>query len=1556
MAEEMQVGIQFTANTGQAVSGINQVGSAASQLQNQLSATHKSLTAIGGVVGGMSVAMIAFGKKAFNTAARVSELKVAIDAIGVSTGLGAKAIHDAALEIKGQGIQMAVAQTMAIDFAKANIDVAQASNIARVAQDLAVIAQKDSTDTAQLLTRAITTGNSMLLKSAGITAQASEGYAAYAVQLRKNANDLTATERQQAMVNLIMKEGTQVAGVYEAAMREPGKVLRSMPRLLNEIQVSFGGAIKEGFGPAIKASYDLLKAFAGATDEGGAFRPIIDQLGIAFKMFLAPLTAGIKTFSAFITNLDLGKKGFDGLGVTISKYTPMILSLATGLSTLAGKNLLTAIAPAGLQKYLSILSPTLIGLGVLVLTNEKLRGSFVKILVASKPLFDAFMKLGAATAIVAQTVLDMAAGLADGLAGALAPSITMLANMVNGLASLAAILASNKTVVMAFVSAIAAFVIIQKAKSEFGLFGQVISGVGGQMSTVGQIFALEFKKITASSGSALTGLAGAAKYTFGGMAATFKASMMSMAASLGPMLLITAAVFVAVKVFTMWSDGQKVVKERTKEVSDAIAEQVRELGKNNEALGLYLQNVDGLNAALTGTGEQGDKLTLALHEAGLETSDGVATLMAFEKSALDASKAIATQNGFLTEQATVIAKYVAKWDRLTEAEMRKDAADRDMTASMVEMVIVLEALNDAQEDSNLTEMIQNELKATEAISKANFEIIKNTEAEVRADYASRGLSESTQMYLDIKIKSGKAIAAVTKVQEKSEVAFIKSRGPVSGMINRLDEFKKANEGVIPTVEQLKTSMMGLMAFNEYTDNKLIFEQRKQLQGLVDEVGAAKGNFDSLTAAGFNLADAIVENALKMDKLGKSSTEIAVATQVMTNRFVEAATKACFTEEQIEALIKTVGLLDGYQARIKITADIATFTAQLVAVQALLDALAPKDRKSVAGINYAQEAADLRGAISRLKALGAAYDNMNTNLKPIVANTNAANAAANKLEKSMDKLRTAIVKVVQDALDEAQKNLDKLKGKLNALTSATDNAIYGSLDFAGALAKATQTADEANAKIDALKETQIAFAASVADSIMNTLSFSDALKSQADFADLVTKANDEVTKANEGVVDAQLKAADAQTAINQAYEDFDNARGRKQTYAAIDAINKAILDAQKPVSELTLAQQKLADATAAAVTQQAKQISFLDLLQAQADKAKGFGAKLSQLVGLGLTQKGFEQLVAAGAEAGTKMADELIAGGTVAVSRTNALFEDIAFEATKAGKLAGDKYFDIGKYVGVEFITALAAQAKDVVRFSDKVKELLARGLSAENIIQVLNAGVEAGTKIADALLAGGNDQLIAEANSINKNLEKISTDLSKQLGDHFYATGISLGERIVAGLKKELERLADTLPDIKTVAELQGILDKQPATVAGIVAGATEAAKSPVTPSAKTGLYGSFMQAVRIKHPNSPAFLGDTPVKDAKAQFPALYAQYKAAGLALAEGGIIKSPMIRLLGEAGPEAVIPLSKMGDMGGGTTINLTVNAGLGADGRVIGDVIVNELIKYQRRNGKIPVKTL
>jgi hypothetical protein len=68
----------------------------------------------------------------------------------------------------------------------------------------------------------------------------------------------------------------------------------------------------------------------------------------------------------------------------------------------------------------------------------------------------------------------------------------------------------------------------------------------------------------------------------------------------------------------------------------------------------------------------------------------------------------------------------------------------------------------------------------------------------------------------------------------------------------------------------------------------------------------------------------------------------------------------------------------------------------------------------------------------------------------------------------------------------------------------------------------------------------------------------------------------------------------------------------------------------------------------------------------------------------------------------------------------------------------------------------------------------------------------------------------------------------------------------------------------------------------------------------------------------------------------------------MASGGVVNSPTLAMIGEKGPEAVIPLSKMGQMGGG--INITVNTGVG-DPVAIGKSIVDALTAYKSRTGSL-----
>jgi hypothetical protein len=69
-----------------------------------------------------------------------------------------------------------------------------------------------------------------------------------------------------------------------------------------------------------------------------------------------------------------------------------------------------------------------------------------------------------------------------------------------------------------------------------------------------------------------------------------------------------------------------------------------------------------------------------------------------------------------------------------------------------------------------------------------------------------------------------------------------------------------------------------------------------------------------------------------------------------------------------------------------------------------------------------------------------------------------------------------------------------------------------------------------------------------------------------------------------------------------------------------------------------------------------------------------------------------------------------------------------------------------------------------------------------------------------------------------------------------------------------------------------------------------------------------------------------------------------------AKGGIVTGPTNALIGEAGPEAVIPLS--GRNGGlGQTFNIVVNAGIGTSGAQVGKEIVDAIKKYERSSGPV-----
>lgn len=501
MAQETVVEVlaKFRADTAEFNRRLNEVQSqletltkktndTSSSMQQSFGAIGASLTKLGntagvvaGVVGG---ALIAFGVSSFNAAARVQELDVAINAVGKSTGLGYDAINTAALGIKSMGIEMETAQRSALKFAQNNLKLEYASKLARVAQDMAVISGMNSTDTYNMLTHAVITGRSEVLKSVGIQKSAGQMYEEFARKIGKATSALTFQEKQQAVAEGALAEGAKVFGTYEAAMTSPGKVIRSFARITNDTKVAMGQMVLDGFGPLILAAYDAYKAFSKLVVPGGALYPIIQALTAVFTSLTQPLTDAITKFTDFASKMKPVTTSISDMGSQIAKYLPVIAALGTAFATMAGKNLLANVPIFG--QLLGAINPVAAAIVVLIATAPAMREAFMNLLSSLKPLLPILAEVGR----IAGTVVNNAIWLVSESFNALATFITKSIKFVKEnstvfkiMAGIAAMLATAILAVVVAMKVHAAFLVISRGIMAAYAVAQVLM-TGGQLASI----------------------------------------------------------------------------------------------------------------------------------------------------------------------------------------------------------------------------------------------------------------------------------------------------------------------------------------------------------------------------------------------------------------------------------------------------------------------------------------------------------------------------------------------------------------------------------------------------------------------------------------------------------------------------------------------------------------------------------------------------------------------------------------------------------------------------------------------------------------------------------------------------------------------------------------------------------------------------------------------------------------------------------------------------------------------------------------------------------------
>ncbi len=167
--------------------------------------------------------------------------EVAMYAIGKANGYAEKQITDTAQQIHDQNMswkntRQAMGAAMAM---RVNLD--QLPQLVTMAQNQAVVRpDQTSGEILNNMLHGIQTGQTDVMRAAGVNVNFEDSYKRYARELPKSVEALSEAEKMQARYNATLAEAPKLAGVYKEAYDTPGKALQSMRQKVEDATEAIG--------------------------------------------------------------------------------------------------------------------------------------------------------------------------------------------------------------------------------------------------------------------------------------------------------------------------------------------------------------------------------------------------------------------------------------------------------------------------------------------------------------------------------------------------------------------------------------------------------------------------------------------------------------------------------------------------------------------------------------------------------------------------------------------------------------------------------------------------------------------------------------------------------------------------------------------------------------------------------------------------------------------------------------------------------------------------------------------------------------------------------------------------------------------------------------------------------------------------------------------------------------------------------------------------------------------------------------------------------------------
>ncbi len=300
----------------QASANLKAVGSSMGALGQEANSAAQSLQPLGAGLAALSATGGALIGVAAMTAARVEVLGTVLNTVGEHAGYTTEELAAFETGLMESGITAGASRQALIQMAQAEIDLSHATDLARLAQNAAVIANINSSEAYERLITGIQRGQPILLRTMGITVDFQGAYKKMAAQLGKTTAELSTSEKMQARVNEVMSRGEAIAGVYEDAMGDVGKKLGSVKGDIQDAANALGKSYLPAMESAVDATRDALAWFT-------------------------ELDAGTQKNIATFLALGTAVTGFAGSAILL---TPKIIAMGGSLVTLTGFASNTAFA------------------------------------------------------------------------------------------------------------------------------------------------------------------------------------------------------------------------------------------------------------------------------------------------------------------------------------------------------------------------------------------------------------------------------------------------------------------------------------------------------------------------------------------------------------------------------------------------------------------------------------------------------------------------------------------------------------------------------------------------------------------------------------------------------------------------------------------------------------------------------------------------------------------------------------------------------------------------------------------------------------------------------------------------------------------------------------------------------------------------------------------------------------------------------------------------------------------------------------------------------------